>query len=120
MILYEMQETYPDEYEKVLSPTLSTFLSQMNDGKVKRILLAKSTMISKCKLGLEAIKSEYEPKDLELFDEGYESFEQLSEETSSQCSSDFDFIEKEEIPDDIFLDVGPEAPAAKDGKEGQN
>lgn len=43
-------------------------------------------MISKCQITLNSIKTEYEPRDLELFVDGYESLEQLKEETVSLTS----------------------------------
>ena len=108
IILLEIKEVYPDDFDKILSPFLENYIKDMNEGKIKRLTLAKTSMITKYTIGLESVESDYMSKDLELLDEGYESFEQLSEETSSQCSSDFDFIENEEIPEDIFLDLGSE------------
>ena len=119
IILLELQDTYPNDFDKLLSPVLSSYMKDMNEGKIKRLNLAKASMISKYTIWIQSIESDYIQKDQELLDEGYESFEQLSEETSSQCSSDFDFIEKEDIPDDIFLDLGAEE-VPKETKDDKN
>ena len=84
IILLEMKESYPHDLDKILSPSLFSYIKDMNEGKVKRLTLAKASMISKYTVGLDTIQTEYLQKDLELLDEGYESFEQLSDETSSQ------------------------------------
>lgn len=77
-------------------------------------------MIKKCQLGIDTIQNTLEPKDTEiLFEEGYESYDQLSLETSSQCSSDFDFIEKEDIPDDIFIDITADI-SKQENEKGEN
>ena len=105
-ILVCLKDIYSESFEQLMSPALLDLYNSLNEGRLKRFSNLKSMMINRCFLGIDSIKREYEPKDISLFEEGYESFDQLSEETSSQCSSDYDFIDKEEIPEDIFIDIG--------------
>ena len=105
IILCQLDEKYPNEFDSLISPQLYGFYLRLGP-KLKKYKETCESMKKACNLSIDNIKEKLEPKDLELvFEEGYESYDQLSLETSSQCSSDFDFVEKEEIPEDIFIDI---------------
>jgi len=120
IILLTVKEKYGkhEEFEKYNTPDLAKLINELTPGQIKRFDISKKNIIKKGKLVLESIKEEHEPKDLQLMEDGYESIEQISEETSSCCSSDFDFIENDDIPDDIFIDVT--TPAESEKKEKDN
>ncbi|CAI2359909.1 unnamed protein product [Moneuplotes crassus] len=120
IILLTVKEKYGkhEEFEKYNTPDLAKLIDELTPGQIKRFDISKKNIIKKGKLVLESIKEEHEPKDLQLMEDGYESIEQISEETSSCCSSDFDFIENDDIPDDIFIDVT--TPAESEKKEKDN
>ena len=81
---YEMKEEEQKLCESLLTPDLANYLSNLPEGTLNRFSNAQSSMLKKAKMALYCIQEEHEEKDLNLCDEGYESLEQLSEETSSQ------------------------------------
>mmetsp|Transcript_6982 Transcript_6982/g.6163 ORF Transcript_6982/g.6163 Transcript_6982/m.6163 type:complete len:160 (+) Transcript_6982:1276-1755(+) len=90
VIIMTLQETYElhgessKTYESLLSPKLMEYLSTLTQGKLNRFEIAKCSMIKRGKMILYSIQEEHEENDLHLCEEGYESLDQLSEETSSQ------------------------------------
>ena len=94
-----LHETYPYDYDRVLSQVPNNYMKAMNERKVKRFSSSKAGTISKCTIGLESIQYKCMQNGLELQSEDCEGYEQLSEGPSSRCCRRFGFTLEEVIID---------------------